>query len=240
MSKFITKEHPLTKEMNALDRQVEEGSVYDAIPKLSNNFFWIICAPAGGGKTTMLLNLMRISHKKGGLGKYYKKIFIISPTHQLDDKLQELTEELGDEQCFDELNDATVDTIKQSIKSDEDFKKEHYLIIMDDCLGMMPSSSSKSKAHNLLISRRHLHCSIILLVQSYIRIPNLWRRNANLISFFGTPNKKEVECLLDDINDDPEKMTQLIKDATEENHSFLTIRFMNGSPIYYKKFDKYQ
>ena len=232
--------HQLTSKMNALDNQVEENDINDAIPKLSNNFFWIISGGAGSGKTTMLLNLMRINHKNGGLGKYYKKIYIISPTHKLDDKLSELVDELGDEQCFNELNDDTVEKIEQDIRDDPDFKKEHYLIIMDDCLGMMPKAIGKSKAHTLLISRRHLHATIICLVQSYIRIPNLWRRNANLISFFGTHNKGEIQSLIDDVNGDEDEMRKLIHDATSDKHGFLTIKMGGGHPVYYRKFDRYK
>jgi hypothetical protein len=231
--------HPLTSKMNALDNQVEDNNPNDAIPKLSNNFFWIISGGAGSGKTTMLLNLMRISHRKGGLGKYYKKIYIISPTHKLDDKLAELVDELGEEQCFSELNNETVDTIIKDIEADPDFKKEHYLIIMDDCLGSLPSTTGKSKAHTLLISRRHLHATIICLVQSYIRVPNLWRRNANLISFFGSANRGEIQSLIDDVNGDEDLMRKLIDDATNDKHGFLTIKLGLGQPLFYKKFDRY-
>jgi hypothetical protein len=234
-----THPHPLTSKMNALDNQVEDNNPNDAIPRLANNFFWIISGGAGSGKTTMLLNLIRINHKKGGLGKYYKKIYLISPTHRLDDKLAELVDELGDEQCFNELTDETVETIIKDIEADPDFKKEHYLIILDDCLGMLPKATGKSKAHTLLISRRHLHATIICLVQSYIRIPNLWRRNANLISFFGTHNKGEIQSLIDDVNGDEEDMKKLIHDATKEKHGFLTIKMGLGHPLFYKKFDRY-
>jgi hypothetical protein len=234
-----TEKHHLTDKINALDSQIEENNDSDAIPKLKNNFFWIISGGAGSGKTTMLLNLLQIKHKEGGLGKFYKKIYLISPTHRLDNKLEDLVEELGPEQTYSELNDNTIQSITNDIKNTENFKKEHFLIIMDDCLGMMPNIMTKSKAHTMLISRRHLHATVICLVQSYVRIPNLWRRNANLISFFGTQNKKEIQSLIDDVNGDEELLRMVIEDATEEPHSFLTIKLNSGKPIFYKKFNKY-
>jgi hypothetical protein len=234
-----TSPHPLTKQMNALDNQVEENNPNDALPKLSNNFFYIVSGSAGSGKTTVLLNLMRISHKKGGLGKYYKKIYLISPTHKLDAKLEELVDELGPDQCYSDLSDETVDNIVKDIEGDPDFKKEHYLIIMDDCMGQLPHAVGKSKAHTLLISRRHLHATIICLVQSYIRIPNLWRRNSSIISFFGSPNRGEVNSLIEDVNGDEDLMRKLIDDATNEPHGFLTIKLGSGRPIFYKRFDRY-
>lgn len=235
-----SKPHTLTSKMNALDKQITSNNEDDAIPALSNNFMWIISGGAGSGKTTMFMNLMKISHKQGGLGKYYKKIYLISPTHSLDDKLHKLVEELGEEQCYDELNNQTVESIMNDIKSDPDFDKEHYLIIMDDCLADLPSSmAKKSQANKLIIARRHLHCTIICLVQSYIRIPNLWRRNCNLISFFGSQNKGEINSLIDDVNGDEDTMRKMIDDATSERHGFLTIKLGHGKPTFYKKFNRY-
>lgn len=239
MAELKTKEHHLTSVLNALDNQIEDYPIDEAIPPLANNFFWIISGSAGSGKTTMLLNLLKTPHKKGGLGKYYHKIFIISPTHSLDNKLEPLIKELGPTQCFNELNDENCENIMDQIKNDEKFSKEHFLVILDDCLGMLPPTVGKSKAHSLLISRRHLHCTIICSVQSYIRIPNLWRRNANLISFFHSQNRGEVDSLVDDINCDDELIRKLLSDATNKKHSFLTIRLGSGPPIFYKKFDRY-
>ena len=70
----------------------------------------------------MLLNLLQIKHKEGGLGKFYKKIYLISPTHRLDNKLEDLVEELGPEQTYSELNDNTIESITNDIKNTENFK----------------------------------------------------------------------------------------------------------------------
>jgi hypothetical protein len=230
--------HPITDKIKPLDKQIEENDVDSALPKLSNNFMWIISGGAGSGKSNLLLNLLNISHKQGGLGKYYDKIYFISPTGSLDPKFDELLEELEPDQKFDELNDYNIDCIIKDIRSQEDFKKQHYLLIMDDCLNELPSAISKSRIHQFIISRRHLHCSVIVLTQSYIRVPNLWRRNCNLISFFASNNRKEVQSLIEDINDDPDKMMNLLKFATQEPHSFLTIKMGVLKPIFYKKFDR--
>ena len=50
----------------------------------------------------------------------------------------------------------------------------------------------------------------------------------------------DIYCqLIDDVNGDPELLKMLIEDATEEPHSFLTIKLNSGKPIFYKKFNKY-
>jgi hypothetical protein len=235
---FKIKPNLLSDKIEPLDKQIERNSDDIALPKLSNNFMWIISASAGQGKTTLLMNLLKIKHSDGGLGKFYKKIYIFSPTHKLDKKRDDLIEELGDEQTYDDLNDSNVNDMVQKIKSEEDFKKDHYLVIMDDCLDALPKSVTKSPIHNLIISRRHLHCSIVVLTQSYVRVPNLWRRNSNLISFFGSNNKKEIESMVDDINYDHKTLEELIEFSTKEPHSFITIKLGQGKPLFYKKFSR--
>jgi hypothetical protein len=152
--------------------------------------------------------------------------------------MDELLDELEPEQKYNELNDENITSIIKDIRSQEDFKKEHYLLILDDCLNELPNAISKSKIHQFIISRRHLHCSIVVLTQSYIRVPNLWRRNCNLISFFASNNRKEVQSLIEDINYDADQMMNLIKFSTQEPHSFLTIKMGVLKPIFYKKFDR--
>jgi hypothetical protein len=235
---FSVIKNPLTDKIKPLDRQIEENDPNQALPKLSNNFMWIISGGAGSGKTNLLLNMLSIPHSQGGMGKYYNKIYFISPTGGLDPKLDELLSELEPEQKYDQLDDENITAIIKDIRSQEDFKKEHYLLILDDCLNELPHTISKSKIHQFIISRRHLHCSVVVLTQSYVRVPNLWRRNCNLISFFASNNRKEVDSLIQDINDDPDKMMTLLKFSTQEPHSFLTIKMGVLKPIFYKKFDR--
>lgn len=230
--------NPITDKIKPLDRQIEENDPNQALPKLSNNFLWLISGGAGSGKSNLLLNMLAIPYSQGGMGKYYDKIYFISPTGGLDPKFDELLEELEPEQKYDELNDDNIEAIIKNIRSQENFKKEHYLLILDDCLNEFGTALKRSKIHQFIISRRHLHTTIVILTQSYVRVPNLWRRNCNLISFFASNNKKEIESLVEDINDDKDKMMSLINFATKEPHSFLTIKMGVLEPIYYKKFDR--
>lgn len=224
----------LSAKLKALDHQIEEND--SAIPKLSNNFMWLINGGAGSGKTTLLLRLLQISHKQGGLAKFYKKIFLISGTLGLDPKLDDLCEELGD-QCYNELNDNNIDDIMTRIKEDEDFDKEHYLVIFDDCLSEV-KKASQSKVNSLVIKRRHLHTSIIFLSQKYNGVPTLWRQNCNLISMFASGNKREVESFLEDINVDLDLGRELYHFCTDEKHSFMSVKLGQGKPVFYKQFSK--
>ena len=235
----------LSDEIKQLDSQVNLNRD-NPFPK--SNFYWIISGGAGSGKTSLLLNMLKIPVEDGGFRKFFNNIFLISPTSRLDPKLEPLCKELErDGKCFEELNDEIISEIMDRIRQfNEDFKedeknkgkKPNSLVILDDCLASLPKSQKKSKLHKLIISRRHLKTSIVCLTQKYNAVPTLHRSNANVISFFPSMNKKEENSLMDDISVDEKIFRPILDFSTDEPFSFLHIKLGQGKPIFFKKFDK--
>lgn len=212
------------------DEQVDRNN-HDPVPITS--FVWIISGKKGTGKSTLLLNLLEVKKKYGGLKKRFKKIYMISPTAGIDPKFNKLTKELKNSERFYDIPDnKTFSEILEDVKeSDGD-----NLLILDDCADRLPKSTDQSILNRLVILSRHFKLSIIITSQKYNKINPLIRSNADLISFFRTDNKREFKTLDEDINTDLEKLRKAYEFSTDRNN-FLHINMYTNPITFYKNFD---
>jgi hypothetical protein len=101
----------------------------------------------------------------------------------------------------------------------------------------LPKSFERGGGLNrLVIQARHHKTWLIFLVQRYVGVNRVIRSQADLISFFKSDNKKEIEALVDDVNIDKDLLMMLYNFATEGPNDFLHINLLSRE--YYKKFDK--
>jgi GTPase SAR1 family protein len=115
-------------------------------------------------------------------------------------------------------------------------KKEHeqhqqILVMFDDM--MTEISKDKSKAFmKLIMNRRHIGASIICISQIFNRIPSKIRKGFSDIIIFNTKNRKELECIKDEITSfNPSGFKQLITSTLVEPHDFLLFK-TNSNDIY--------
>lgn len=240
---FKLEHNKLTDNMKALDKQI--GDVNEPIPKQTKAYIHIISGKKGTGKSSLLLNLLKTPVKQGGLKKHFDTIYLISPTSKGDKKFSKLVEELEqDERYFEECNEQNLNTIVSKIKEYNDENEDddglRHAIILDDCIADLPKATEGSILNKIVSIARHMKTSIIILVQKYIGVNNLIRRNTDIISFFRTDNKKEFKSLADDVNTDENKLKMLYDFAMQDNkpNDFLHINLLATPVIYYKKFDK--
>jgi hypothetical protein len=235
----------LTDNIKALDKQI--GDVNEPIPKETKALVYIISGKKGTGKSSLLLNLLKTPIKKGGLKKYYDNIFLISPTSKGDKKFSKLIKELDeDKKYYEDCNETTLNNIVDQIKEynddeeNEDKDNIRHAIILDDCIADLPKAMEGSILNKIVSISRHMRTTIILIVQKYIGVNNLIRRNADIISFFRTDNKKEFKSLADDVNTDEGKLRMMYDIAMSDNNpnDFLHINLLSTPVKYYKKFDE--
>lgn len=171
-------------------------------------------------------------------------IFLISPTAQGDDKMAELIEDIGD-QYYDALdNEAIAEIMERMEAHTAKLKKKkkkadpHYCIVMDDCLHALRGKNSSLVA-KLATTNRHLKVTNIWITQKWnTYLHPLIRSNLDVISFFHTENKAELDSFLKEIGTDEEKLMKLYEFATAEPYSFLHINMYRQPIRYYKKFDR--
>lgn len=253
-----SKPSPLTKSLAPLDKQVKisEEPLDDTIGRI-----WILSAMKGSGKTTVWYNVLH--NKASPWYHLFDKIWLISPTAKGDDKLKPLVEELeADGQYWDNLSENVMldvydkmDTFNHHFETEREpqtlqekkmgiipplkhKRKPRNLLIFDDCMADMPSSTQKSVINRIFTTSRHKKCNVIVATQKYSKLNTTIRANADYISVWKSNSKHEVETLEDDINIKKEVFEKAYKYATDEPYSFLHITFNAGHPNLFKRFDR--
>jgi polyhydroxyalkanoate synthesis regulator phasin len=228
------------KDFNNILKKLDNTYNHSADPLLlqNNSGVYIISGRKGVGKTTMCMNLLQ---SKLAYKKRFENIFMISPTGRSDAKLKKLVDELEEDgKFFDTFSDELIENILDQIKADneEHEKKNRHLIILDDCV-LDLSKKRASILNKLVITARHNNITLLILTQKYNAIPTIIRANSDLISFFNSFNKKEIETLQDDINIDKEIFKDVYNQAcmdAEGGHSFLHINLLANPVKFYKNF----
>jgi len=256
-----SKPSELTKTLVPLDSQmkVSEEPLDDTIGRI-----WILSAMKGSGKTTVWYNV--ISDKKSPWYKLFDRIWMVSPTAKGDEKLEPLVSQLKkDGQYWEQLTEKNVMDIYKAI---EDFnhrfenerepdptgwyarhrqlpplknhRKPRNLLIFDDCMADLPSSTQKSVVNRIFTTSRHFKTNVIVTTQKFSKLNTTIRANADYISVWKSNSKHEVETLEEDLNVSKGVFEKVYKYATDEPYSFLHVTFNAGHPNFFKKFDKIQ
>lgn len=236
---FQTVKNAISDEIQPLDNQVQRGDEPLPLRPVS----YLIIGRKGSGKSTMLLNLLK--RKSSPYYKAFDNVFLISPTARKDPKFDKLVNELArEDKFFEELDETIIDSIMKRVENFNTQFKEEYpkseprnLLILDDCIHSLPTSTTKSTINALYTNQRHYKLSVITCSQQLLKVNRLIRTNADMMSFFPTDNKKEFECICDEWNIDPKFFKEIYDYATDKDNSFLHMVF-GRRPQFYKRFDK--
>jgi hypothetical protein len=195
------------------------------IPKAP--FSLMISGRSGSGKTNVLINILT---NKDLLKDYFHYIVVFSPTAgKYDDSYKSLNlpaESFKTDFSADDLN-TLIENRKALIDKkgiEWTVKNSRVLLIMDDVIANRDFLNSP-EALKMFALLRHYQCSIIVLMQSYNKLPRALRINANATIVFPS-TQSEIEVLLDEIT--PAGITKkdfqkVIEYATEGKHDFLYI-----------------
>lgn len=207
-----------------------------------NNIVYAVVGKKGSGKSTLILSMLS---SKLALKGRFNHIWMFSPTARGDTKYEKLVDELSDvDQFFETCNDSVMAGVLDRIKAlnerwkRDDKKKEiRHLILMDDCMCDL-SPSKAATLSRMVITSRHLHCSVLIAVQKYNAIPTLIRAQLDLISCFRSYNTREVTTLQEDISIDPAAFYEIYEYCTGDPHSFMHVNLLTNPVTFYKRFDE--
>ena len=165
-----------------LDNQVILSN--DSLPK-RDGLIWLLCSRKGGGKSTQIYNALDTSIKDGGYRKFYDTIYICSPSMRGDKKMKKLVDEVdNDGNFYETLNNQILEEIIEKAKSNPD---ENSLLILDDCISLLPKSTQKNAVFNSLVCNcRHIGkgMSIWITVQKLKGVNSTIRNNTDMISMY--------------------------------------------------------
>jgi hypothetical protein len=220
-SKYVIQAIPTEKSKIPLKQCQKDG----VIPKAP--FSLMISGRSGSGKTNVLINILTNEHL---LKNYFHYTVVFSPTAgKYDDSYKPLN--LPSESFKTDFSADDLNTLIENRKALIDkkgiewvVKNSRVLLIMDDVIANRDFLNSP-EALKMFALLRHYQCSIIVLMQSYNKLPRALRINANATIVFPS-TQSEIEVLLDEIT--PAGITKrefqkVIDYATDGRYDFLYI-----------------
>lgn len=229
------KSHPLTEKFKARDSQIVDSA--GPLPLGSRVIFFV--GGKGSSKTTTMLNLLTL--KESPYRKYFKNIFLVSPSAAADRKLGELYDELDrDGKTYDTLNETVVEEIIDRLKEEKSSDpKAQNLVIIDDCSHLLPTGRKPTKIAGLFTNSRHLNASVWLVSHKFTAIPPLIRNQMDALFLFKTNSKSELKSLEAGLNVDEDEFRRNLAEATGKPYGFLLLNLTGPKPRMFDKFDEF-
>lgn len=250
MSLSICEKHNPLEIMNTANNLDSElcSNLVEPLPN-HNGFLWLIDGSPGSGKTTLLTSLMSKKTKKGQQKQSYRSLFdrilICSPTLTNGTSLKKNPfSDIPDHQIWKKFDHESMEEIMDMIHDNHE-EGENTVLILDDIGAMLRKDA---KAEKLLVSlaqnRRHLNCSIFILVQKFKDMPTGIRSCASHFITFRPKNNMEIESIMEEMCPFKKKHWQQIMNYVFDNddkHSFLFIDMSlrkTNKFIFYNKFNR--
>jgi hypothetical protein len=227
MSKYKIKSIDTEKSKTPLRACMKDG----IMPRFP--FSMMISGRSGSGKTNCLINILTNEHL---LKDYFHYIVVFSPTAgKYDDSYKTL--KLPQENFKTDFGPEDLNNLIESRKTLIDkkgiewvVKNSRVLIILDDVIAN-PAFLESPEALKMFALLRHYQVAIIVLMQTYNRLPKTLRNNCNALIVFPS-NQSEVEVLLDEVtpaNMLKREFKKVIDFCCSERYSFLYIN-NHGDP----------
>jgi len=229
---------------NNLDKEIAP-ELPDPLPKYSG-FNFVISGPSGSGKTTLMTSLMT-ARKKNGIPQSYRrcfdKILICSPTlGQGKSQKKDPFADVNGNQKWKEFNNQSMDEMYEMLESNRD-EEEHSVLILDDIGAQLrKSAGAEKKLVSLLQNRRHVFCSVFILVQKFRDLPTGIRNNMSHFVSFRPKNQLEAEAICSEMFPFCKKNYQQIMDYVFENDdkfSFLLVDMSLKQTNKFRYFNKF-
>jgi len=186
-----------------------------------------IIAPPRSGKTNLIMNLLLNDqfyyNKKKAPYSYFDEIIYMSPTQIFDKTCCEMLPKLENLiQISDPDELVMADTILLQISKEqaevekEDRKK--ILVVMDDMVGII---DKLPLLQQISTKFRHYSLNIILVSQSYRKIPSVIRNCLTCMIVFDLKNEKEFMKISDEFTGSIPNSKKLIQQIVNKRYDFF-------------------
>lgn len=225
---------PLKRPTFLVDGKLDEKLDNYEITKLMNKSnFTLFLAPAGSGKTTMIVSLLNTPEL---FKKVFHTVYLFMGKNSRDSiKGSFFDKKIPPENIFDELTVENLNEVYERIKADadEDYRS---LIIFDDTQRQMKEHEVEKLLLHIVNNRRHLKTSLWTANQNYMALPRGVRIGLTDI-FVWKIRKREMENLLtEQIEADKNVFASLQKVLFKEPHDFMYIN--TGSQRIFDNWDE--
>jgi hypothetical protein len=156
-------------------------------------FACLISGAPSSGKTSLLMS--QLLKPKTLFYKKFDIIHLFSPSiHTMKAKIDLPPENLHADWSMEALQNI-LDYSNEKVRQRS---KDETLIIFDDMISEIIGEKDLKSFNKMLLNRSHMKISIIILTQSYIKIPAYLRRNFSHIIQLYTKNKTELDRIFDE------------------------------------------
>lgn len=189
-------------------------------------FLLAVVAPPRAGKSNLIINLICNSEFYRGNKKdhYFDDIFYCSPTQNFDKTTMNALKMLDNVVQIDDLDqlyhlDIVLRQLMAEQAAEEDLsKRKKILFLMDDCVGIM----QKNPEIALLSTKyRHYGISMIVVSQSFRKLPLLIRNCATGLIVFNLANGREVEKVYEEHGSGFPNWYDMYEISTEKKYNFI-------------------
>ena len=229
---------------NNLDKEIAPN-LPEPLPRYSG-FNFVVSGPSGSGKTTLLTSLMT-ARKKNGLPQSYRrcfdKILICSPTlGQGKSQKNDPFADVPGNQKWKAFDNQAMDEMYEMLEANRD-EEDHSVLILDDIGAQLrKSAGAEKKLVSLLQNRRHVFCSVFILVQKFRDLPTGIRNNMSHFVSFRPKNQLETEAICSEMFPFCKKNYQQIMDYVFDNDdkfSFLLVDMSLKQTNKFRYFNKF-
>lgn len=190
-------------------------------------FRMLIIGSSGSGKTSTLLNLIKV------MSNTFMRICVITK-----DKQEPLYQYLHHVTGGDKGNVSIENIDEKGLPDLKEFNSENNsLIILDDLVN--ESAKKQQPISDYFIRARKKGVSLVYISQSFYAIPKMIRNNVNYIILKQVSSKRNLEMIMKDfsIGVSKEDAHAMYKDATKDFTSFLLLDLDKPSAPFRKGFD---
>jgi type II secretory ATPase GspE/PulE/Tfp pilus assembly ATPase PilB-like protein len=185
-----------------------------------NGMIYVMTGSGGSGKTNLLLNMFK---SKSCYRNIFNNIYYFCPAASFaslknhpfekhDKVYHELTVSLLEE-IYNELVSKRVDDKESKVEkrkrkekygdtessgdeSEEEKEIEYSVVILDDMADQLKDKHIQRQLNKMLIKARHLCCSFIFTLQTYLYFPKSLRKQITYITMFKSKNIEEFNSIV--------------------------------------------
>lgn len=209
--------------------------VTDPLPDKS--FYWVIAGPPRSGKTSLLINLLsKPKHWKNYYGVFNNIICCMpdSSRESINCSAFHSGEMIHETELNAEMLQRTLDFLEE-----ETMLGRCTLFIIDDMTSSLKDKSTLKILNHIVNDRRHLRCSLLMLVQFFNSIPLNNRKSITHLALFKSGNNTEYISALGEMGQISKKdIPQIVKYCYREKGDFIYI--VTDMGLMYRKFSLLQ
>jgi len=200
---------------------------YELTSFLNNHSTTLFIGRPKSGKTSLLYSFLK---SKEIFKNTFDKIFLMQPPASRASMKDSLFSKIPEEQQYNEL------TIENLNDIEENLSEHNNVLLIDDCTASLKDKTIKKKLRQMVYNRRHLHLSIIFLVQSYLSVEKDIRKLFSNLFIFKC-SKNELETIWEELVEYPkEYILPIMKTVFDKPYNYLFIN--TDSQRIFKNFDE--